>query len=138
MYQRIEIPQPEDKGILLRDIILSNVSDDHYHTQKAIDYMERGNDKWQQAGSRRADRYTQTIDKEKSFTLTQNFYKGVPYNYFEERPCTKREFSEDSTCHHAADAIDIKGLQSNKRIYASSGKAPSLTTCGGGHREPRY
>jgi len=57
---------------------------DMLHTQKAIDYMERGNDKWQQAGDRRADRYTQTPEKDKAFTLTANFYKGVPYNYFED------------------------------------------------------
>lgn len=54
------------------------------HTQAAIDYMQKGNDKWMQAGNRRADRYTQTPDKDKAFTLTANFYKGVPYNYFED------------------------------------------------------
>ena len=57
---------------------------DMLHSQKSIDYMERGNDKWMQRGDRRADRYIQTPDKEKAFTLTANFYKGVPYNYFED------------------------------------------------------
>ena len=57
---------------------------DMLHSQKSIDYMEKGNDKWMQAGNRRADRYTQTPEKEKAFTLTANFYKGVPYNYFED------------------------------------------------------
>jgi len=46
--------------------------------------MERGNDKWMQAGSRRADRYEQTPDTQKSFTLTANIHKGVPYNYFKD------------------------------------------------------
>ena len=46
--------------------------------------MEKGNGKWQQAGKRRADRYEQSADKEKSFTITANWHKGVPYNYFKE------------------------------------------------------
>ncbi|HAI38319.1 MAG TPA: hypothetical protein DCM40_09450 [Maribacter sp.] len=54
------------------------------HSQDAIAYMERGNKKWAQAGSRRADGYTQTPDKDKAFALTANFYKGVPYNYFKD------------------------------------------------------
>ena len=35
-------------------------------------------------GNRRADRYTQAPEKDKAFTLTANFYKGVPYNYFQD------------------------------------------------------
>jgi len=81
-WTSFEVEQPEDKGILLRDIIEREVSNDFYHTAKAIQYMERGSDKWMQAGSRRADRYTQSIEKEKSFTITANIHKGVPYNYF--------------------------------------------------------
>lgn len=77
------VEQPEDKGILLKDIIEQEVSAEHYHTDKAIQYMEKGNEKWMQAGSRRADRYTQSADKDKSFTVTANIHKGVPYNYFE-------------------------------------------------------
>ncbi len=53
------------------------------------------------------------------------------------RPCEPREFNADSLCHHAATATDIKGNDSVKRVYASSGKSPTLTTMGGGHREPK-
>ena len=53
------------------------------------------------------------------------------------RPCEPREFKEDSLCHHAATAMDIKGNESIKRVYAETGKAPTLTTMGGGHREPK-
>ena len=76
------ITQPEDKNIVLKDILLDNMQ--MMHSQKAIDYMEKGNTKWMQAGSCRADRYTQTPEKKKAFTLTANFYKGVPYNYFQD------------------------------------------------------
>ena len=78
------VKQPEDLGIVLRDILEDEVNSEFYHGKKSIAYMERGNDKWQQAGKRRADRYEQNADKEKSFTITENWHKGVPYNYFKE------------------------------------------------------
>jgi site-specific DNA-cytosine methylase len=59
------IQQPEDRGIVLKDILQDDVNDEFRYGQKSIKYMERGNEKWQQAGKRRADR-------------------GVPYNYFKE------------------------------------------------------
>ena len=37
---------------------------------------------------------------------------------------------------HVGDA-DLNGNQSIKRVYAAEGKAPTLTTMGGGHREPK-
>ena len=54
-----------------------------------------------------------------------------------ERPCEPREFKEDSVCHHTATATDIQGNESIKRVYAESGKSPAMTTCQGGHREPK-
>lgn len=77
-----EFGQPEDRGIMLRDILEDYVNPSFNYSDKSIAYMERGNDKWQQAGKRRADRYMQSRDTEKAFTLTANFHKGVPYNYF--------------------------------------------------------
>ena len=53
------------------------------------------------------------------------------------RPCELREFKTDSICHHIAEAIDIKGNECIKRVYADSGKSPTLTTMTGGHREPK-
>jgi len=78
------IKQPEERGIVLRDILENDVDNEFYHGKKSIEYMERSNDKWQQTGTRRADRYEQTADKKKSFTITENWHKGVPYNYFKE------------------------------------------------------
>lgn len=39
--------------------------------------------------------------------------------------------------HHIEDAIDIKGHESIKRIYAQYGKVPTFSTCQGGHRQPK-
>jgi len=86
------IKEPEDRGIVLKDILEDQVNDEFRYGKKSIEYMERGNQKWQQAGKRRADRYEQSADKEKSYTLTANWHKGVPYNYFKE-DCTWRKLT---------------------------------------------
>ena len=41
-----------------------------------------------------------------------------------------------SKCIQVGEA-DIKGRDSLKRVYSPKGKGPALTTCGGGHREPK-
>ena len=80
--------------------------------------MERGNDKWQQTGARRADRYEQTADKKKSFTITENWHKGVPYNYFKE---TKPK-----------QVGSIKDGGQGNRIYSQDGKSSTLSSQSGG------
>jgi site-specific DNA-cytosine methylase len=118
--------QPKDKGIVLKDIMESEVESSFFHTDSAINYMQQGNEKWQQAGARRADRYTQSEDKEKSFCLTANMHKGVPYNYLEVKGIQR-----------VATASDIKGHDYNKRIYSPNGKAPTLAAATGGNLEPK-
>ena len=34
-------------------------------------------------------------------------------------------------------AVDIKGHDQIKRVYSPNGKSPTVTACGGGHREPK-
>ena len=120
------VEQPEDRGIVLADIIESDVDNVFYYSQKSIDYMERGNDKWMQAGSRRADRYTQSQSDAKSFTLTANMHKGVPYNYFQEesgryRKKTPREcFRLQTVPEHYIDKILSCGV-SNTQLYKIAG-----------------
>jgi len=116
----------EDRGIVLKDILETEPGNEFIYGKKSVQYMEKGNPKWQQAGKRRADRYEQTADKEKSFAITANWHKGVPYNYFKE---TKPK--------QVGIAADIKGYDIIKRVYSPEGKSPTLTTMGGGHREPK-
>lgn len=106
--------QPEDKGIVLADILESGVVDrDKSHCIDA-NYFKGGN-------------------------LKSYFEKNRRQLVFQDRPCKLREKNQQGTslCHHVATATDINGNESNKRIYAKTGKAPTLTTMGGGHREPR-
>lgn len=49
---------------------------------------------------------------------------------------TDSKLSKDGL-HHIGNAIDIKGNESIKRVYSQTGKAPTLTTSMGGHREPK-
>ena len=112
------IKQPEERGIVLRDILENDVDNEFYHGKKSIEYMERGNDKWQQTGARRADRYEQTADKKKSFTITENWHKGVPYNYFKE---TKPK-----------QVGSIKDGGQGNRIYSQDGKSSTLSSQSGG------
>ena len=129
------IEQPEDKKIVLRDILEGEVGDEFRYSKKAIEYMERGNDKWQQAGKRRADGYEQTADKDKSFAITANWYKGVPYNYFKDD--TSIPQTTHDTPKQVGVAADINGHDLMKRVYSEDGKSPTLNTCSGGNREPK-
>ena len=107
---------PFDKGIMLKDILepVEQIDDAYYYSDKSIAYMERGNAKWQQAGSRRADRYTQTPDTKKAFTITANFHKGVPYNYFDDvRDKSKcvRSGGRGSYDRHEWDSVDTHHIR---------------------------
>jgi DNA (cytosine-5)-methyltransferase 3A len=104
--------QPEDKGIVLKDILEDGdtVIDAIYNNRPERVYREK-------APTIRAARHGLDVTKY--------------------RPCELKEFNQDSTCHHTATATDIKGNDSIKRVYADSGKSPTLTTMGGGHREPK-
>lgn len=50
------------------------------------------------------------------------------------RPCERIKEGNEG---HIATATDIKGMDCIKRVYGTDGKAPTLTTMGGGHREPK-
>jgi site-specific DNA-cytosine methylase len=114
------VVQPEDKQLVIADIMESEVDDKYFYKKKSIEYMERGNEKWSQAGSRRADGYTMHPSK-KSFCLTANFHKGVPYNYLD--------------CIEMGHADEIEGHDFLKRVYHPHGKGPTLTAVCGGNQE---
>jgi len=130
-----EIPQPEDKGLLLRDIIEDN------------NYSEKIEQEWKPEFKKNYIQYD-ISGKGHNSQDQRAFYDdgkhgALPSHGGESkvkvttRPCELKDFNENSTCHHAADATDIKGNESVKRVYAESGKSPAMTTCQGGHREPK-
>lgn len=112
-WTNFEVSQPEDEGILLKDII----EDDSI------------------------------ADREKAYCIDANYSKGTNLNQYLNksrrqivfRPCEPRENIKQSKdgLIHVANASDIKGNEQIKRIYSDAGKAPTLSTCQGWHREPK-
>ena len=69
------IKQPEERGIVLRDILETDA--DTYLSEEAIAYMNRNSDKWS-GGKTRKDVYIKH-ESEKGMCLTANMHKGVSY-----------------------------------------------------------
>lgn len=163
-WTNFEVTQPADRGIYLKDILVDNFVTDRDKSY-CIDanYFKGGSPEQYFNKSRRQivfggavrGRYvvdgvrqdhkmktagltTQRLevrDDGKTNTLT-TVQKDNVVVY---RPCEVRENAKRSKDDmiHIADATDIKGNESNKRVYDPSGKAPTLSTCQGGHREPK-
>ena len=117
------IEQPEDKGIFLKDIL------------QDLPFEEPPQYLLNKFGKKTRGELVKTPN-DKARCLNATMYKGQ-ISTFVKRPCEPREFNQDSTCHHAATATDIKGNESIKRVYADSGKSPTLTAMGGGNTEPK-
>lgn len=101
------IIQPEDKGILLKDILDSSVGVGGAMRGR---YLPNG-------------KITQRIE-----TRTDNKMNCLT------------SASKDSLVVNKCIQIgvaDIKGFDSNKRVYSPEGKGPTMTTCQGGNREPK-
>lgn len=160
------VTQPEDRGIVLRDILEGNEEKMGALRGRYLVDGVRQDGKMLTAGLTkqrleiRTDNKSNTlttvgkdnvvienwVDRDKAYCIDANYAKGGnPEQYFNksrrqlifDRPCELRDFKKESTCHHVADATDIKGNESIKRVYSETGKAPTLTTMGGGHREPK-
>tara|TARA_R100001129_G_scaffold32023_2_gene21426 strand:- start:679 stop:1710 length:1032 start_codon:yes stop_codon:yes gene_type:complete len=99
-YNWETIEEPQDRGIMLKDIL-----EDGY------------------------------VDREKSHCLDANYFKGGNLRSYFEKHRRQLVFSKDGLCH-IGDA-DLNGHGYLKRVYHQNGKAPTLTTNGGGNREPK-
>ncbi len=110
------VEQPEDLEIMLKDVIDSG---------RPVLVGNQGKEVLKE-------------DIEKSACLLARDYKGFGNQGMtaaEERPCKLREVKKDSLCIHIADAADINGHESIKRVYSDEGKSPTVNTCTGGNRE---
>ena len=65
------VEQPEDRGILLKDILEDRVPLKYIHSRLAVDYLFR---------AKMNQRFIQDAIRNKSICITANFCKGVPYN----------------------------------------------------------
>ena len=162
-WTNFEVTQPDDKGILLKDIIegdyvdrdKSYCIDANYHKGGNMDqyfnksrrqlvfggairgrYLvdgKRQDHKMKTAGLTEQRLEVRKDGKTNTLTTVQKD------NVVVFRPCELRENSRpaDSGLWHVANATDIKGHEQRKRVYSAEGKAPTLQTCGGGGHEPK-
>ena len=75
-----------------------------------------------------------TKEKAHSFSAMDYVKNGRQGNYL---ACDNEGKPTYNTPKQVGVAADIKGYDSIKRVYSEDGKSPTLTTMGGGHREPK-
>ena len=163
-YKKADIQQPTDRGILLKDIletgvtwqekaykyttrcqgaIIENTLEKHQHTmvaepvqpltEKEMDYMIRDHQ------DQRWSFCNKPGQEDKSKCLVANVHKGVPYNILAE-PVNVMKYELQSVENKDAGVVgilDMAGQEQIKRVYGTNGKCATLTTCQGGHREPK-
>jgi DNA (cytosine-5)-methyltransferase 3A len=110
-YEQITIPPMICKGLTMQDIL-----EDGYATDEM------------------------TSQDGKSHCLTARYNGAVWWNSIERKQRTmvlkdNPTMSKDGLIR--VGTADLKGHDSIKRVYAQEGKAPTLTTMQGGHREPK-
>jgi site-specific DNA-cytosine methylase len=85
-WANFTITQPEDKGIYLRDIVLSDIKN-LVHSPQALEYMNRqvsdGRTHWD-------FEHHSDIRNLKSAAVVANFFKGVPYNVMKDWDCIRK------------------------------------------------
>ena len=110
------IKQPEDRSIVLRDILEEGVNE-------TFNLSDKANKRCRENPRSRAFKPNQ----EKSGTLLANQYKQS----------TDSLYARISKPKQVGTAADIKGHDILKRVYSPDGKSPTLTTMQGGHRQPK-
>ncbi len=157
------VEQPEQRGIVLRDILETNTSSEYlagenlqknykggnqlnpnYKSQANTIHNVDGKSGTICAGTHGyANGYVEDFDKnlskmttkdDKSFCLTSNYHGAIAENSIKRK---QRTMIPTNKPLHIGTAVDIKGHDQIKRVYSEDGKSPTLTTCGGGHREPK-
>jgi len=115
-YKAIPIAQPKDKGIVLADILEQGLDDTWTLSDQA---QERARNNPRSRAFK--------PDQDKSGALLSNQYKQS----------TDSLYAVADGCIQVGETAEIKGYDIIKRVYSPEGKAPTLTTMQGGHREPK-
>jgi DNA (cytosine-5)-methyltransferase 1 len=116
-------PAQEEVTMRLRDILESNIDEKFYlseeKTAKLVEQLEREN-------------YSK--DTPVVIDPSQAKREGRARVYVDESPTiTARDYKEPRMIGH----VELKGHDAIKRVYDPKAISPTLTTMGGGHREPK-
>ncbi len=123
-YVPINIEQPKDKGIFIKDILEELPFGD------IPNYLANN---W--GGEPRGNK-VKSIDDPKANCLTASMYKGQIPTYIKKIiPKENPTISKDGLIR--VGSADLNGHDYLKRVYSKHGKAPALTANGGGNREPK-
>lgn len=127
-YSQVDVERPEDRGILLRDILETTICEKGYIlkppgkplTEQEMKYMVR-----ETTGGRNHFDFDYYHDgtKEKGACVTANTSRGVPYNVLAEPV-------RIGTIESAAQNADFDSQQ--YRVYSPDGKSATLCGQGGG------
>lgn len=121
---------PEDKGIMLRDILETEPVADRYYAGLKLQEGYRGGN--QLNPNYRSQQNTIYDLDDKSGTVCAGTH-GYCIGYV---PVPRQVKSKDGLVL-AGHADNINGHDVIKRVYSPEGKCPTLTTMQGGHREPK-
>jgi DNA-cytosine methyltransferase len=135
------ITQPEDKGILLKDIIEKGEVDREKSYTIAANYFKGGNPKSYFDKGRRQLVFTFKHQSEKRAMVT---VKTIPHGYVSEKeeeadkyPSLCAQSPASKHLIRVGTADDIAGHDYNRRIYSPMGKSPTLNSGSGGNLEPK-
>ena len=117
------IEQPEDLGIVLRDVLEYEPEE---FTKMSDNFLKRNGE--------RNCMIDDTKEKAHSFSAMDYVKNGRQGNYL---ACDNEGKPTYNTPKQVGTATDLKGYDIIKRVYSEDGKSPTLTTMGGGHREPK-
>lgn len=112
-YKKADIQQPTDRGIVLKDILETN----------AVTWQEK------------AYAYTTRCQG----ACVENTIKKHQHTMVAE-PVNVMQYELQSVENKDAGVVgilDMAGQEQIKRVYGTNGKCATLTTCQGGHREPK-
>lgn len=149
------VEQPEERGIVLRDILEDQPSENPVkHTERNRRHLKQLDEKslcmtatmYKGAGNNGMALVPQKLVDdtndlpEKSQTIKSQYYKSSKANF--ERSGTfhatgiPQKLVSDKP-QHIGTAVDVNGHDILKRVYSPDGKSPTVNTMGGGNREPK-
>ena len=147
------IKQPEDRGIVLRDILEDSFDserdkahciDANYYKGASVEQYKKKHrrqlvNKPIKLAGEKGNHYGGGLfdTKGKSPTLNGIGNGGGGTNNIPKVLAKNKEQMIETKPKQVGVAVDIKGHDQIKRVYSPDGKSPTVTTCQGGHREPK-
>lgn len=126
-YDKVDVSKPQDRGILLKDILETNTNETRYILDSVKSLSEREIDYMFRKEGRTDYGYIQNTNRDKAQCITANISKGVPYN------CMFEEATEPIRVGTIENKLQNKAHDSKQyRVYSSDGKSTTLCGQGGG------